>query len=284
MLIRVPVFLLIFSLLFACEPPSKPSVFVSLPLIKTTLEPIVKDYVEIIPILDSSINPFQPPSEFDLSPEILRRSYQMILFGDETDSWVADLVRRRRGALQLLTTVDTPGYVPGGPGCIWLHPGDARFWVDNLLTALEAVDKKHAPEFVQNALPIKDELNTFYHSLRWYRLPKRIKTFVPYSSCSYHLLNAVGVHMLDSLTRSPSEIPNEENWSPILVESIQNTQDNGILLFLSVDHPEGVKKVLARFPHLQPLRLKTFPHEIGPSATLIELLSYNVDQLLAADR
>jgi hypothetical protein len=266
-----------------CEPPRKPAVFVSLPFIKTTLDPIVKDFVEVIPILDTSVDPFRPPADISIPPETLTRAYQMIHIGGGLDDWLVTLIRKKRGALQSLTTVETPSYVGGSP-CVWLSPGDARFWIDNLLFALEKVDKEHMPEFAQNALPIKDELNKFFHDLRWFRIPKGKKTFLQYSSCSALLLLSVGVVHSPPLTDDPTHLPPQEKLTPGFISFVRNLGKSAILVTLTVDNPEGVARIRDLFPDLKILTLKTFPHELSPNASLMDLLSHNTDLLLEADQ
>jgi ABC-type Zn uptake system ZnuABC Zn-binding protein ZnuA len=273
----------VFVLGVSCGPAPRPTVFASIPLIKTTLDPIVKDYVEVIPLLDASVDPFRPPPDISLPAEGMTRAYQMILLGGGVDDWLADLVRRKRGALQPLTTVETPSYIGGSP-CIWLSAGDARLWVDNLLTALNRVDKKHAAEFAQNALLIKDQINEFFHDLRWFRIPKGKKTFLQYSVCTTYVLLAVGPLAVPPIADAPTDLPPEEKLTQGFKDFVNGLGDHAILATLTVDNPEGIKILTDLFPRLKVLQLKTFPHEISPTATLLDLLSYNTDRILEADQ
>lgn len=276
--------LLLVSAAISCGPAPKPAVFVSLPFIRVTLDAIVRDHIEIIPLLDTGIDPFRPPPELNLPPETLSRSYRLIMMGGGLDDWLADYVRKKRGAVQILPTVETTLYVPGASPCIWLHPGDLRTWVDNLLTIVSNIDKIHAAEFADNALVIKDALNQFYQDLRWHRIPSGKVTFLQYSACSTHLVMAVGPRALEPFVRNPTDLVTEQDIPPDARAIAQTPGAKIALLTLSVDNPEGVKKIKEMFPGIKIVQLKTFPHEVRPNATLLDLASYNVDKILAEDK
>ncbi|NJL15888.1 MAG: zinc ABC transporter substrate-binding protein [Nitrospira sp.] len=272
-------------------------VVVTIPILKDLTEQVGGPYVRVTSLLSGYENEHTySPKPSDLIA--VRKARLLFEIGLGLEVWISSLVRNAGSqTLRVVTTsqgveliqddADTHEHPhtgkhatdPEGNPHIWLDPANALIMLRHITDALIEVDPSHEAEFKANEAAYRERLRQLQKELsdRTQRLPDR--RFIAHHSAWPYLAKRFDFHIIGTIHLQAGTEPSALHLQS-LIERIR--KEHIRVIASEIQLSQRLPELLSRETKARVVVLTTMPGGVPGTETYLDMLRYNVLQLVGA--
>lgn len=272
-------------------------VVVTIPILKDLTEQVGGSHVRVTSLLNGYENEHTySPKPTDLVA--VRKARLLFQVGLGLEVWVSSLVRNAGSkTLRVVTTSrgvelirddgDTheDGHVgrdttdPEGNPHIWLDPVNALIMLRHITEALIEADPDHAAEFRVNQAAYQNRLSQLLKDLSERTQFLTDRRFIAHHSAWPYLAKRFGFHIVDTIHVQAGAEPSALHLQS-LIEKIR--KENVKVIVSEIQLSQRLPELLSRETQARVVILTTMPGGLPGTETYLDMLRYNVLQLVGA--
>jgi ABC-type Zn uptake system ZnuABC Zn-binding protein ZnuA len=268
-------------------------VVVTIPVLKDLAEQVGGPHVRVTSLLSGYENEHTySPKPTDLV--VVRKAKLLLEIGMGLELWVSSLVKNAGGqSLRVITTSrgvelirDDPDTHEGthhegeaGNPHIWLDPENVAIMLRHITDALIEIDPSHTAEFQANQSAYRHRLDQLQKELstRTQRLSDR--RFIAHHPAWPYLAKRFGLDIVGTIHRQSGTEPSALHLQS-LIEKMR--KENIKVIASEVQLSRRLPELLARETKAHVVVLTTMPGGLTGTETYLDMLRYNVLQLVSA--